>query len=360
MLRIEEPVNGQVCNRWDGVDTPEGRQIAVWGVCDADASVTVNGQPAEVRNGHFHASAVLSGFRTEIVARSASGESAEAVVFHDRSARRRFRFSVDDGIWFLRDIARFCDKSIFENGFLSFWRSMHQEFGVRVQVNVYYQDVDTDFTLDEMPDRFRGEWQDNSDWLHLTFHARADRPSSPYQTASFDEVKRDCELVTGHIRRFAGEGVLSDYTTLHFGAATVEGCRALKACGFNGLVGYFTFMDGKPRVSYYVPPETIRHLEKRDVWVDTAEGLTFVKHDLVLDTKPLAEIVPILNGIAADPHQSDLMELLIHEEYFYPRFRLYQPDATLKVRTALQWLTERGYEPVFYDGGRFMEPASGL
>ena len=68
----------------------------------------------------------------------------------------RCRFSVDDSIWFLRDIGLYASGSIFDNGFLRFWRNMHEDYGLKVQFNVYYEDLDTGWTLLQMPDRFRG------------------------------------------------------------------------------------------------------------------------------------------------------------------------------------------------------------
>ena len=49
----------------------------------------------------------------------------------------------------------------------------------------------------------------------------------------------------------------------------------------------------------------------------------------------------------ADPHQSEVMELMIHEQYFYPDFHGDQPDFREKVETAIKFVVDRGYEPVF-------------
>ena len=61
--------------------------------------------------------------------------------------------------------------------------------------------------------------------------------------------------------------------------------------------------------------------------------------------------MPYLERIAEDPHQSEVMELIIHEQYFYPDYRAYEPDYRQRVETAIRWVTEKGYKPVFYSDG---------
>jgi hypothetical protein len=264
----------------------------------------------------------------------------------------RCRFSVDDCIWFLRDTALYAERSIFENGFLGFWRQMHERHGLKVQFNVYYEDLDTGWTLAQMPDCFRDEWRAHADWLRLTFHARADKPDMPYVASGYEQVARDCRLVTDHIGRFAGEEVLSACTTLHWGMATREGCRALRENGIEALVGYFEFRDGKPWVAYHLNEERTRYLNTHDTWRDDEAGLLFIKHDLVLNLYPASEIVPRLDAIYADAEQSEVLELMIHEQYFYPGYSSYQLDAAEKVRLAAEWVAARGYRPAFYEDWR--------
>jgi hypothetical protein len=45
------------------------------------------------------------------------------------------------------------------------------------------------------------------------------------------------------------------------------------------------------------------------------------------------------------------MELIIHEQYFYPEYRAYEPDYRQRVERAIEWVTRRGYKPVFFADG---------
>jgi hypothetical protein len=43
---------------------------------------------------------------------------------------------------------------------------------------------------------------------------------------------------------------------------------------------------------------------------------------------------------------------MIHEDSFFPELtRCYQPDVQQKAEYAIRWVTEQGYEPVFWDEG---------
>ena len=101
-----------------------------------------------------------------------------------------YRFSLDDNIWVFRDLARGRYHSIFEHPYLSFLREIHEEFHSKIQLNVYYETEG--FCLSQMPDSYKGEWEENADWLRLSFHARADDPPSPYEKSGYAELFADC------------------------------------------------------------------------------------------------------------------------------------------------------------------------
>ena len=46
---------------------------------------------------------------------------------------------------------------------------------------------------------------------------------------------------------------------------------------------------------------------------------------------------------------SAYVDLLTHEEYFYPFYSGYQPDYREKVLTAVKWAVNNGYEPAFLE-----------
>lgn len=350
-LRITSPRNGDILNGHDGELTPRGLAVEVEGLASGSRSVQVNGAPAEVAGGRFRTRVVLEKQRNEIVAEEAGGARDAVLVFWDRRSMPRYRVSTDDNIRFLKDIARNADKygSIFDNAYLAFWRRMHEKFGAKIHHNIYYETAG--FNLSMMPAKFKSEWRQNASWMRLSFHARANDPDRPYVHASPEEILEDYRLVTREIGRFAGPEVLSRFTTIHWGEATEAAVAALRRQGVLGLVGYFYLTRDIPAVSYYLRQEETLHLMKRDYWRDTRLDVLLIRHDIVINNVPLPEIPAYLEKVAADPHQGEVMELMIHEQYFYPDYRAYLPDFKERVESAIEFVHRRGYTPVFYEEG---------
>ncbi len=352
-VRFLQPWDGDILNRHDGKAVEGGLEITVRGEAPANAAVTVNGIPMRRDGTTFVGNVVLRDFETKLTARAEGVGEESITLLWDRNSFPRYRFSVDDNIQFLKDLAANATRynSLFDNWYLAFWREMNQRYGARVQFNVYYATDERDFNLSQMPVRYRDEWKANADWLRLTFHAYADHPDRPYLRATYEEIERDFVLIHREIERFAGPELLSPFTTIHWGAATLEACRALRDHGMRGFAGYFILQDGEPLVSYYLDREQVEHVNTRDYWKDTRENILFVKHDQVVNTIPLERVVPHLEEVAARPHEAEVIELMVHEQYFCPFLSHYQPDIQQRVEAAIRWATEKGYKPVFFEEG---------
>ncbi len=182
----------------------------------------------------------------------------------------------------------------------------------------------------------------------MKVYALKDKPDMIYKNVTYEEIKLHYKMVTEQIMRFAGEEVLSPFTTIHWGEVTREGCIALKDSGIRGLVGYFQLdTAGEPEVSYYLDKEQTTHLSGRDAWRDNETGLIFIKHDIVVNITKIDEVIPHLEKVKSNPHQSGFMELMIHEQYFHKDYSAYQPEYREKVLAAVEWAHSNGYRPAF-------------
>ena len=357
-IRIMLPRDGDVLSGLNGFETDQRLMIAVVGKAPAGAAVRVNGLPANTHNGTFSYDIELTGRRNTIVAEA--GELKDAVeVWWDKGSRKRYRFSVDDNIEFLKDLAAEPEKypSLFDHWYLAFWREMHQTYGAKIHLNIYYQ---TDgFNLTQMPDKWKPEWQANASWLHLSFHALQDKPDRPYMNASYDRIAHDYDLVVGEIRRFAGPEVLTRTTTVHWAECPKEAVKALRDRGVEQLIGLFGASHGVTTACYYLSPEQSAWCDKRPAWYDRETDMFFIPCAIVVNSYPVKEIKQRLDSRAHSPLQAELVELLIHEQYFRKELEYYQPDVMDKVRAALDWVKERGYEPVFWSDGFLGNDAAG-
>ncbi len=348
-VQITSPWDGDVLNRHDGDETDDGLAITIEGTAPAGEEVLVAGRPAEREGDAFSAEITLTQPRTTVVGASPSGSDSVRLIY-DRRSRKRFRFSVDDNILFLRDLARDMPDSLFDHWYLAFWREMNQRFGAKIHLNIYYQCEG--FILPEMPDHWREEWAANADWLHLSFHALQNEPSWIYRNAPGRRIARDFEMVTDEIERFATLDVTGNTTTVHWAEATREGCAALRERGIERLIGLPGFHpDGAPKTSYYLDRPHARRLLERDAWWDADTDIIFITCDEVVNSHSLECVPEVLDGQAESPHTSELIELLIHEQYFREELINYQPDVKDRVIASLEWVAERGYEPCFWCEG---------
>lgn len=357
MIRFLFPIDGDVLTPDDGCivnDPLYGDRIRFTARLEArpGLALTLNERNAiEVSPGVYEAEAYTDGVRTTLQAR-AEDESAVIRVFRFKEAYRKYRLAIDDIVWSMRALAEQAPfvSSMFEVPFFALFRDLHEEFGTKIHMNIYFRD-EGNFTLKQFPDKFKEEFIRNSDWFKFTFHARANLPDHIYQYAPYSELLHDYHQVTNEILRFAGPEVNTDVNGLHFAETTLEGARALRSVGIRCLVGYYIFDEnGDPSIAYYLNKEQTAHCAGRDFWVDTAEDIVFSKDKMVIDTFALKDIVPRLDYLKNErPHESGTMNFVTHEQYFYPSFVRYQPDWRQKVFTAIGWAARNGYTPCFLD-----------
>ena len=354
-LRILHPLDGDVLTHNDGTETTADLTILVHGTSPACKTVTVNGIEAQVDGNEFICQVPLTAKRNKIVAQCGDCQT-EITVFWVQNSQKRYRFSVDDNIQFLKDLGTAPDKypSLFDHWYLKFWRQMNREYGAKIHLNIYYQ---TDgFDLTQMPDIWKDEWIENSWWLHLSFHALQDKPDRPYRNATYSQLAHDYDLVTGHIRRFAGNEMIGTTTTVHWGECPLEARFALRDRGMENLIGLFFRGGGDGDSSgcttgYQLPLEVSDYIDTRDAWYEKESGMFMVTCDQVVNCWSVEEIPQLLDKQAASPHTGEMIELLIHEQYFREDLPNYQPTILQKVTTALDWVTRNGYEPVFWSEG---------
>ena len=369
LLRITSPRNGDILNRHDGLETEDSLLVTVKGSVSGTAEVNVNGVAATVAAGEFTCQVPISKRRNTLcaVAKTPNGEyTDEAVVLWDKKSFKRYRFSIDDNIQWLKDLGSHAEDyfSLFDHWYLAFWQRMHEEYGTKVHMNIYYQ---TDaFDLTSMPTKWKDEFQANGDWLHLSFHGLADKPDRIYRNAYYPQVAADFDLVMGHIRRFAGNEVTSRATTIHWAECPKRAIGAVKDRGIDTLIGLYWVSDGVCTTGYYFDPALCEYVNTRDYYYDPESDLCFVTCDQVVNSFAPEDVVKQLDAQEASPHTAELIELLIHEQYFREDLRYiagdqivsyHQPDVQQKVINALEWVTKRGYEPVFWGEGFCGNPA---
>ncbi len=366
MVRIDEPFHGAVLNRRHGRSVNGGLAVRVTGEAPLAARVTVNGAVADRQGRRFSTEALLTDPETDIIAASedSTGVSRHAVrVVWDRRSRPRYRFTIDDNSFFLRDIAANAYTSLFDCFFLSSLRDLNVKYGAKFSLNLFYATPEDDFNLSQFPATYRREWLDNSDWLKLAFHARAEFPNRPYQHVGPGRLAEDYDLVAEHIRRFAGAATFSPATVVHWAMVHPSALSVLQERGVRALTGIFkrtipAAADAAPcgsgplyDLNYCLDDRRSAYLACHDALKDFGTGIVFSKVDVICNNTPLDRVVPTLAPLVHHPQQAEIMDLLTHEQYFWPFYHNHVPDHVQRCERAIRFCADNGYEPVFFHEG---------
>ena len=252
---------------------------------------------------------------------------------------QRFCFTVDDNIRFLKELTEGDYTSAFDHPYLAMYRRLHEKHALCVQLNLFYEC--DGFTLARMTDRYRSEFEENADWLKMSFHSRLENVR-PYENAGYDELYNDCAAVENEILRFASARVLAKTTTIHFCRATEDGIRAMEARGTRGLLGLYGD-KAAPRLSYQTKErEGVRIREGESV----LDGKIFYAGiDVVLNLYGTEENLDRLRSL----YGRSVIKVMIHEQYFYPDYPYYQAEFEEKLDAVFSALTHEGYKSTFFE-----------
>ncbi len=228
---------------------------------------------------------------------------------------------------------------MFDHPYLAMYRRLHDEFELKVQLNLFYRMED--FDLSQVSADYYEEWETNSDWLKLSFHSELEN-IRPYENSGYDEVYEDCKRVHEQIKRFASPAALANTTTIHYCLLTEEGLAAMEDNRVFGLLGLFGNNE-KPRTSYGIEESKAERIRNGEIL--NIGKISFASIDIVLNSFEAEEILEQLMRMR---HRS-CIRVMIHEQYFYEDYARYQPDFEEKLRSTFSFLSGEGYQSRFYE-----------
>ena len=306
---------------------------------------------------------------------------------------KRAAFYLDDVMFLFRDLARQRPKSCWDNHLLAAFREAHEKYGLKAQFNVFYRNDfyygarGAEFTLKDMPDTWRDEFQSAKDWFRFGFHSYSEFPDYPWLNASYDDVKFTWDAITREVERFAGPGMFAKAVTPHWGPMSKEGCVALKDCGvkaiwcssgkryeYNGDRALLPYGHGM-RVENNRRPETAlfwrassgddisvsacgyNHLLPDQMkltrgtynWIhDKATGCNFMTFGCGAPCLNLYRLEDIPARMARVLDKEFLIHAT-HEEYWFKDYFAYQPDSREKLMAAAKAVHDADYSYMFIE-----------
>ncbi len=354
MLKILFPFHGAVLHHRHGRQDSQGLAIEVYGTAPICTEVKVNGQIARRKGELFFAEIRLQSLSTEITASCSgvTGFSEQTVrVIWNRNSRRRYRVSIDDNSFFLRDLWQKRPADIFDNHYLAILKRLQHEFASKYTLNLFFSTPEKDFDLTMMPETWKKQFAENSDWLKMTWHSDNEFPDRPYQYATPEKVAADLDKIQAEVFRFAGESSFCPPTIVHWGEIQPSVLPTLYQRGVRALSGYFNRGEQRYEVSNGLDEVRCHYLNSHDALMDFESGIVFSHTDIVVNSTPLEQIVPTLSQYLNDPDHSEFMDILTHEQYFWPFYFNYLPDHEQRMAAAFRFLKDNDYEPVWMHEG---------
>ncbi len=302
---------------------------------------------------------------------------------------KKASFFIDDVIWVFRDLTRQRPASMWDNPFMAVLKRAHDEYGVKTQLNIFYRTDfwygDDEFTLSDMTDAYKAEFEASTDWLKLGFHSKQEFPDYPFINADYSTVDNAFKRIYNEVCRFAGSGSFAKSVVPHWIPISKEGTKALIDNGIRvTYASYGTQVEWDGKHSSLPYGHSARLLQnkkseaspyKKDTnitamvnslcsynHISEAENagmfrkLATVKDkeldiyympttQLTLNCEKLSTIETELLKCNSDEYVSTAT----HEQYFYPDYYAYQPDYAEKIYTMGKVLRDAGYSFIFIE-----------
>lgn len=208
---------------------------------------------------------------------------AAGVFFLRKPVVKKAHISVDDATMIFQNICLNEYDSIFDNPILGKLKELHDQYGIRVTLYVYYELEE--FSLADMSLDYRNEFEENADWLRIGFHSDTEEYSD-LQEASIGDFMKAYARTQEAIREFAGDASITKVLRLHYWYATSNMVDFLHTQGIEGLL-----CSDKKEPSYDL---TIEEFEKlytsRDGTCEKNE-MTYYATDIRLENTENVEAV---------------------------------------------------------------------
>lgn len=198
----------------------------------------------------------------------------DSYVIESNTGKNVFSLSFDDTFCVFKNIADTKPKSIFENPTFSWYRELHNRYGVVISSYVYFED--NDFNLTNFPANYKEEFIANSDWLRFGFHARN---KSTYYVS--EEIKADYVKTINELKRIMGKECIDNVIRLQGFQGSIDEIRKLRLLKEEPIVGLFTADDN--RQSYYLDMEKNKYIYSHDECYDKNLDLFFFSTDFRIE-----------------------------------------------------------------------------
>lgn len=256
------------------------------------------------------------------------------LAYNSKTSQERYaHFSIDDSFEIFSDLTNNETEydSIFKNRWLSFYKHLHDTYGVVITCYVYYENGD--INLSGVTDKFKKEFQENSSWLKFGFHSYG--ANDTFADTSAQTAKEQYDTVINELLRITGsEQSIDRVIRLHYYAGNAESIEAIRDTE-NGVVGLLSADDD--RISYYLNDTENEFLRQVDRYVDWKKHMAILPTDFRIEKIENAD--EIISDLDAVPWNSGTDELI----FFTHEWALFEDGNKEKVETICKKLFNHDY-----------------
>lgn len=181
-----------------------------------------------------------------------------------------FSLSFDDTVFLFEDLLENNRESIFENITLSWFKELHDKYGVVISCYVYYEDGD--FNLSQFPPTYRKQFEENSSWLRFGFHTI--NGETDYKSGVIVE---DYKKTINELERIVGSESIDNVIRLQMFQGSYKEIKKLAELDSEPIVGLLTADDN--RQSYYLSEEVNDYIYSHDTYFDRDLDITLYSTD---------------------------------------------------------------------------------
>ena len=148
--------------------------------------------------------------------------------------KKEIHFSVDDTFGCFKWLAKNKENvnSIFDSYIFQFAKDLYNQYGIKT--SFYCMFTDGEFTLEEIPNKWKSEFIQNKEWIKFGFHAFND--SSRYNENDETRIEYEYNMCVNALKRICGKECLTNKIRLHYFAASEMTVHYLVKQGIKGLL----------------------------------------------------------------------------------------------------------------------------
>lgn len=187
--------------------------------------------------------------------------------------------SIDDTINLFEDLKKNNYDSIFENNFLSKLRKLHNKYGTKFSLFVFYEFDNK--CIEGTPTKYKDQFIENSDWLKFGFHAYSNE--SRYDS-DYSKIKFEYNKTIDALKSIVGEESITDVLRLERFLLSNNNLNSINEDNYNikGLLG----ADSFDRPDYYLDKEENKLLFTDDYYFDMDNNIFFYNTDIRIENIP--------------------------------------------------------------------------